>query len=287
MVAQVAPVDSRRLAVVLLCTLSAFFLTSCATNSRGIKLSEAAEQAKKKPEEQKTLQEPDTSEPLEPFEPDPVLSSLTTAEDDSLELAELERSDRDAEPPLEEGAPALSHGGLIVGVGTLTGDSFDGFGLFGFQFGGLDVDGTQLDATVLFIPTNLIPESDLVGALKDEFEVAIGVSGRRYLTPSHTFMGLYGMLGLRFGALNWHYVNPIAVETDEGTDIIHSDWVGYLAPYAGVGVSLAQTSRFRFGVNASVGVKLYHWNTMRGFENDLFGTGAFFQIMVPVSIGRF
>lgn len=286
-------------AILIFC-VSVVISCSSPTKRRGVKLSEATEEAKKPPAEQTPIRERERSDKIrgedDPDdetevnvdmayvdEPEPPLMSgesmYMTGADDEL-----------ASPEMVNDFDELGsfHFGLILGGGTIAGDNYDGFGMFAVEGGTFNRSlKTYFSLALVGMTVNLTETSPLVDAVKDEWEGAFDISARYYVTPSHTFTGLYGLGGVRFGYLFWRYANPIEVETDVGVETISSDHIGFFAPYVGVGTSLVQVSWFRFGVNASVGVNLYSGVTNEGFDNDIFSSDPFFQVMVPVAFGRF
>jgi len=111
----------------------------------------------------------------------------------------------------------------------------------------------------------------------------IGLEGnvRLYLTPDHTFMGLYGVLGLRWGELMWDYRNPIHVQGE--SDPISGDQVQLWSPYIGAGISLMQTDLIHIGIRGAVGLRLPYGITEEGFDNDVFPFAGFQQIGLDLS----
>jgi hypothetical protein len=94
------------------------------------------------------------------------------------------------------------------------------------------------------------------------WEFGLDLGGREYLTPSHTFMGLYILAGVRAGSLAWTYQNAV--------DSITSDAVFILTPYLGLGGSIVQMKPIHLGASVTWGGRFTISNTYEGFENDLF-----------------
>jgi hypothetical protein len=114
--------------------------------------------------------------------------------------------------------------------------------------------------------------------LKDEVELALDASVRYYLTPPHTFLGVYPLAGMRFATLYWDYVTPVNVIADGAPKTISSDHLDYFALYGGFGVSLAQARHFSTGFNLTTGFRTYGETTNEGFHNTLFPTTGYVQL---------
>ncbi len=116
-------------------------------------------------------------------------------------------------------------------------------------------------------------------------EAGLDVGSRGYLTPDHSLLGFYLMIGMRVGALYWSYSN--AVETTDGTgapESISKDGVLIFTPYAGLGTSLLQTKRVHFGVSFTVGGRLSLTRTFEGFDNDLFKPVGEYKLNIEASL---
>ena len=126
----------------------------------------------------------------------------------------------------------------------------------------------------------------LLGVLAAQqlFELALDLSGRFYLTPPHTFLGVYPLVGMRFGTLFWSYRTPVNVIADGGPKTIQDDWLNYFAMYGGLGVSLVQTRNFSTGANLTGGFRDYDDNTFEGFHNTLFPTTGYSQLTFEMTL---
>ncbi|HEY2954697.1 MAG TPA: hypothetical protein VGK89_05570, partial [Candidatus Eisenbacteria bacterium] len=125
---------------------------------------------------------------------------------------------------------------------------------------------------------NLTATSVAGQGLKDEVELAADLSVRYYLTPPHTFMGVYPLGGFRFGTLFWSYRKPVNVIADGGPKTIEDDYLNYFGFYGGLGVSLIQARHFSTGLNLTGGFRTYEDNTFEGFRNTLFPTTGYTQV---------
>ena len=173
---------------------------------------------------------------------------------------------------------------MAAGGGVLTGKNLGGFGLGGIQIGGYPAPRWRVDLLLLGVGANFTEESGLTASLKNQFELAADLSGRYYLTPEHTFLGVYPLAGFRFGTLFWDYANPILIEEDGETRKVEGDLINYYAPYVGLGTSLVQTRHFHLGGNLTVGARFYDAHTNEGLRNDLFRTAAFAQFLVETTV---
>ena len=168
--------------------------------------------------------------------------------------------------------------GAVGGGGSLGSQEFEGFGFGGLDIGAFAADGLRLDLGLLILSPNLSATSLAGQGLKDEMELAADFSARYYLTPPHTFLGIYPLAGLRFGTLFWSYRTPVNVIADGAPKTIEDDWLNYYALYGGLGVSLAQTRHFSTGLNLTIGFRAYDQTTFEGFHNTLFPTTGYSQI---------
>ncbi len=173
--------------------------------------------------------------------------------------------------------------GLVGGGGTLGGHVFEGFGLGGVDIGGFVTPRWRVDLGLLVLTPNFTAASVAGQGLEDEFELGADFSGRFYLTPSHTFLGVYSLAGLRVGTLFWSYRRPVDVITDGGPKTIEDDHLNTYSLYSGLGVSLVQARHFHSGLNLTGGVRLYDPKTFEGFRNDLFPTTGYTQLAFDVT----
>ncbi|MFQ5511570.1 MAG: hypothetical protein ACE5EO_06930 [Candidatus Krumholzibacteriia bacterium] len=272
--------------LVLCLGLAAAFivLTSCSSAPRktqrtGIKLSEASKEAEKKPEDQKPLRKKKEKGEKD----DPIVIDRDDDDDTGIGIGlGFADSGSDDDDLRSGGEKERVHVGVIVGGGSLGSDELDGFGLFGIQVGpDFFNERVRVDIRGLVMPTNQSEQATLGSGLDNEIEFAGDVGGRFYLTPRHTFMGLYTHLGLRVGHLSWDYKNPIQfVGTGGLTETIGDDGVAFFAVFGGVGVGLAQFRAVHLGANLSFGYKSYSSTTSKGFENNVFSDEPFTQLML-------
>lgn len=270
----------------LLLFILALFLTSGCSSSktkrRGVKLSDAAEEAKKKPEDQK----PVAKKKKKGEKDEPIVHDDDDYDDSGVGIGFGFDSDRDDEADRDrfdatrEKKPI--HLGVVLGGGSLGNNELDGFGLFGIQLGpDFFNDRLRVDIRGLVMPTNQAEKAQFASGLDDEIEVAADLGGRVYFTPRHTFVGLYTHVALRVGHLSWDYKNPIQVVGTGGqTETIDSDGVNFFAVFGGFGVGLAQFRKVHVGVNLSFGYVSYGATTSEGFDNDVFSDEPFTQLML-------
>jgi hypothetical protein len=174
--------------------------------------------------------------------------------------------------------------GVIAGGGSLGGQEFEGFGFGGLAIGAFVSNRIRFDIGGMFLSPNLSATSVAGQGLKDEFELAADLSGRYYLTPPHTFLGVYPLIGMRVGTLFWGYRAPVNVIADGQTKTITDDWLNYWSMYGGLGVSLVQTRNFLTGVHLTGGFREYDESTFEGFHNTLFPTTGYSQLTFEMTL---
>jgi hypothetical protein len=201
-------------------------------------------------------------------------------EETSEETSQL--SESPSEPGGHSGDPSGVVLGVVAGGGSLGGNEYEGFGLGGLDIGARFSDRWRFDLGLLVVSPNLSATSLAGQGLKDEVELAADVSVRYYLTPVHTFLGVYPLVGMRWGTLFWDYVTPVNVIADGGPKTIASDHLEYFGFYGGLGVSLVQVRHFSTGFNLTGGFRAYGDNTFEGFHNTLFPTTGYVQLGVEM-----
>ena len=171
--------------------------------------------------------------------------------------------------------------GLVSSVSSLGATPFRNAALTGIQIGARPSSQLELDVALMGSPMWLRPESGLSGGMVHPAEVALDGSIRYDLGPGRSGPTLYPIAGLRAGSVLWDYRHPIVAD---GSDPIESDLIGYVAPYAGVGVALVRSARFRLGAHVTTGYRVFEEMSEEGFRNDLFRDGSFTQLTVETSI---
>ena len=211
-----------------------------------------------------------------------VTSSDTYTDSDSFDDADrgTTQAAHHASSPGGEFHPLL---GLVFSGGSLGGRSYDGFGGLGLDFGGFITPRWRADLVGSATSVNFAGQSVAGQSFNNEMELALDINTRFYLTPAHTLMGLYPIVGTRIGTLFWDLAKPITV-TENGQDkIIKNDWVNFMSFYGGAGVSLMQIRHLHLGLNVTGGIKIYGWQTNQGFSNDLLPATGFFQTTVETT----
>jgi len=207
--------------------------------------------------------------------PPPVGTEVVVEETSQL-------SESPSEPVGHSGDPSGVVLGVVAGGGSLGGNEYEGFGLGGLDIGARFSDRWRFDVGLLVVSPNLSATSLAGQGLKDEVELAADLSVRYYLTPAHTFLGVYPLLGMRWGTLFWDYVTPVNVIADGAPKTISSDHLEYFGFYGGLGVSLVQVRHFSTGFNLTGGFRAYGDNTFEGFHNTLFPTTGYVQFGVEM-----
>jgi hypothetical protein len=170
--------------------------------------------------------------------------------------------------------------GLVGGGGALGGASYDGYGMGGIDLGAVSGGRWRTDLIGSVGGVSFAGPSVAGQSFTNEFELALDVTVRRYLTPSHTAFGLYPIAGTRFGTLFWDFAQPITVIEDGQPRQIESDQVDFFSLYGGAGASFLQVRHFTLGAHLTAGLRLYSWRTRQGLSNDLFPATGFAQLMV-------
>lgn len=258
------------------------------------KLGDAVEEAKKDPQDQDVVQPEKTRR-----KDDPAGQRYPDGDDDehdagyagvAASAAAIDHSldsDADETPAVEPKESGRLHGGIIVGGGNIGGDEFDGYTAFGIQIGEMFPRfRTRLDLAGRIHLPNLTDQSGLAGGIKNEWEIAVEGSGRYYLTPTHTLMGLYLIGGARLGQLFWDFGSPIEVEDADGIRTVYNDNLGYFTPFAGFGVSIIQKRSVHVGAHLTGGYRIYGSSTGENLENNVFKDESLVELMVEVTVGR-
>jgi len=173
--------------------------------------------------------------------------------------------------------------GAVVGIGTIGGDRYDGFGQFGLTLGAFVEPRFRFDIAGLFSPIQFAGESIAGQSFKNEFELALDISARYYLTAPNTFVGVYPIAGFSFGTLFWDYNHPVTIVEDTGTRQVSSDYINHFSIYGGVGMSLVQIRHMHVGTNLTGGARLYSLDSSNGFSNTLFPDAGFVQLRFELS----
>jgi hypothetical protein len=301
-------------------TLLCSALSGCSTTKprrRGIKLSEATKEAKKKPEEQRDLQEGEADREgryrsESSRDPDEETDS-SSARTGALVEEEIGEEAGTADPSLAPVAgSAVAAGAIAATALTSEADNTEArekakekerrhamFGMFGLAIAGdaiQDYHGYLFEYGEYLMPRLRVvgglyiadlhrgSARDIQAGIRDPQEFGLDVTVRYYLTPDKTFMGLYGLGGFRYGRFQWDYTNPIIVTNDDGDEErIRSDHMPIVQLYMGGGLSLVQTRGFHLGANLSAGFWGTPATTSEGFDNDIFESLGYFQLMVEAS----
>ena len=168
--------------------------------------------------------------------------------------------------------------GVVGGLGSLGGQELEGFGFGGLDLGWFVAERARVDLCGLVLSPNLSATSLAGQGLKDEFELAVDLSGRYYLTPQHTFFGIYPIAGMRFGTMFWGYRTPVNVIADGVPKTITDDYLNYWGLYGGMGLVLGRGRHFSTEAHLTGGFREYEATTFEGFNNTLFPTTGYSQL---------
>jgi len=182
---------------------------------------------------------------------------------------------------------------LSFGKALTTQDGFAGLNQFNFMFGGYNSQRGRVEAVIGVGWAPVEEGSELRNSLEDNVIIlSIGVAGKYYFTPQHTFLGSFLLGGLSYNRMFWGYKNAITADVYDdygnvtGTEEIDSDDIGGLDIYLGIGFNLAQTRRFQLGVEAVPGILLWGIQTHEGFDNDVFKAAAYAKLKVVVNFRK-
>ena len=183
----------------------------------------------------------------------------------------------DHEPTTDEWS-RLAHGrwvvGLLAGGGAIAGHRYDGFGDLGLEVGRAR-DRLQAVVVLSASPTEFASQTIAGRSFENEIELNLELNARYVLTPTHAFMGVYGIAGTRFSTLFWDYARPVPVEEDGVKKDVTDDSINHWSLFAGGGISFLQTRHLHAGFQGLAGVRFYSWTTQAGFSNTLFPPAGF------------
>ena len=212
-----------------------------------------------------------------------VTSSDTYTDSDSFDDADRRSSTQAAHHASSPGGEFHPLLGLVFSGGSLGGRSYDGFGGLGLDLGGFIASRWRADLVGSVTSLNFAGQSVAGQSFNNEMELAVDLNTRFYVTPPHTLMGFYPIIGTRIGTLFWDLARPITVTENGDPKIVKSDWVNFVSFYGGAGVSLMQIRHMHVGLNVTGGVKIYGWQTNQGFSNDLLPATGFVQTAVETT----
>jgi len=101
-----------------------------------------------------------------------------------------------------------------------------------------------------------------------EYGLEVGLRG--FMTPDHSWIGLYGQMGGRFSSMSWSRT-PSSEEAGYGGIIVHEDSgnIPSSAFYVGVGAVFLRTKAFHLGVITTVGMRFFDYQEMSKFESQM------------------
>lgn len=179
---------------------------------------------------------------------------------------------------------------LSFGKALTTQDGFAGLNQFNFAFGGYNSQRGRVEVVIGVGWAPVEEGSELRNSLEDNVIIlSIGVAGKYYLTPQHTFLGNYFFGGVTYNHMVWEYKNAIIADVYDdygnvsGTEEIDFDNIGGLDIYLGIGFNLAQIRRFQLGLEAVPGILLWGFQTHEGFDNDVFKPAVYGKLKVVIN----
>lgn len=291
MLPQAAPSVVRRffpppwLSVPLICIL--FAIAGCSSTmprEKRPKLSEAGEEGSKPEEEQRAIEAPSDwlEEATEEDENDAVvaagiLGGLATPP------AQGVSPNRYGDEPsgADLGGNDRFRFGVVAGAGNISARAMDTYTQAGLLVG---VHGDRFTADLRgYIGSPDLDESHDVAAVsgfKNVYTLCADGVVRGYLMPGHTAMAIGGLVGARWGRVEWDYRHPILVEESDGeTFEVDSDAVQYFAPFIGATGTPFRMGNFSFDVDLDGGYQFFGGTTDLAFENDLYKDSGFLEIL--------
>jgi hypothetical protein len=172
---------------------------------------------------------------------------------------------------------------LVAGGGLLKGEKLDGYGLAGVALGWTARRDTRIDLAALVLPANVTEESPFVSGLRDEIEIALELSARRYLAPDRPFGAMHVTAGLRGGALLWRYADPVRDAT--GAAFRGRDHLSFASLHLGAGRRLARAHGGEVVGQVLTGIRTYASETHDGLENDLVEMALFTEFRLGFGWG--
>jgi len=275
--------------IVILLILTSLILHGCfgsSSNRRG-SLDDAMEEASDEHKgERKVDTEPDPDYDYEDEDDGDYVYGLAEtnalAEDDSL---------KPFTTPILTG-PKLDWFTIAGGTGLVKNEDFYGFNHGNLAIGTFLEEKHYLELAVGFSWSPVQETSLLNESLDGGVNVfQIGVGYKYYLTPRHTFMGLYICGGLGYAYMRWSYKNPFqAMSYDEygnelGYETISSDGLSGFEVYAGLGINILQTDGFQLGGEILPGAILWGGETSEGFDNDVFDNFTYSRLKIFLRFG--
>ncbi|MBI3004277.1 MAG: hypothetical protein HYY49_02540 [Ignavibacteriales bacterium] len=275
------------------CFLSSFvlfmvFFTGCAGSdeTRRGSLGDAMDKAS---DENKGRRKVQTEPAYPPPEPEVIVESGAVHYD----ISDATSNDREDNPTLaqDEKSSISPWLGLKIGGGSLKAKDFNSIGELGLTLGTYIDSHFYVELWGYLGGSSLTETSSLVKSVKDGVGFAgIGVEGKYFLTPSHTFLGPYGLAGISFFGMSWDYKNPIVADKYDdfgnviGPETIYRDDLSGLDLFVGVGFHVAQFSWAQLGGEITSGVMLWSSTTGEGFDNDIFDPFTYVKLRFHLNI---
>ncbi|MBU1699469.1 MAG: hypothetical protein KJ970_17560 [Candidatus Eisenbacteria bacterium] len=289
---------SSALFLILFAILILIFAGGCAgPQRRGGSLSDAADQAAKKPEKQRAIRQITADESDEDEDEDEAILGDFLGADAGAESISAGESAAGGD------SAAMMRGDLSLSGELHRNSGPDRNGIdFGFFY--TNPSGHQSDGFHgLYIRYSARPQPRIRAAggfyygdhtkgtmlghadgISSPSEFGLDATGRFYLTEDHTFMGLYCLVGFRWGLMTFSFTNPITVIEGGDSRKIKGDRLQIYTLCAGMGATFLQTRFIHLGANITGGFRLGNGVTQEGFDNDLFPPVGYIQFALETSI---
>lgn len=153
----------------------------------------------------------------------------------------------------------------------LAGDAIQGFSNFSLFYSVTTSRKVRVHIGPYFGMGTIGNQGNLREGLQYLDEWGLDSGFRVFLNPENPGREMYGMMGMKIGAYDWKYTNPIeAPDGGGGTTTLTHDGVAVFTPYLGLGTSFVKAGNFQMGVSFTLGVQLPMDETFEGYDNDVF-----------------
>lgn len=169
---------------------------------------------------------------------------------------------------------------MAGGVGLFKSDDFHPLSHFDLSVGAYDKEHHRFELYAGLGWAQVDKSEDLDAAINDGITIlSFGLRYKYFTTPTYTFLGHYITMGAGYTRMFWRYRNEI--EVDDRT--IGSDSIEGLEVFAGMGLHLAQTRHFQFGLEVLPGAIIWSPTTTEGFDNDVFSNPLMLKLRATIS----
>lgn len=239
------------------------------------RLSDAARETAKAPDQQRTLHADDRK----PQDAGSTLQIWISGAGGSV------GSDDDGSGMAAPDVLRMVHVGAVAATSSLSTPDFASTTLYGLRIGISNHGRTSFDLVFLGGAARFLPGSDLSARFRRPGELALDGSLRYSLTPPYARAGIAPVVGFRVGRLSWRYLHGIWLERDGYERQVLIDTIDHYSPYLGLAVTALRTRHVELGITGLTGWRYYGSHTDAGLENDLFGRDRFSELRLETRFG--